>query len=196
MKETSRTARRTEIETHAYALLDKGEDQFTMQALAKSARASMETLYRWYGDRQGLFAALVEGNAAQVTERLDAQEPAPPMDQLAAIGPELLAMVTGPRAIALNRAATADRTGQLGAALAKAGRETVAPRIARIIAEAQAAGDLGPAPVPGITETYLALLIGDLQIRVATRAVAPPDTETCANRGAAALAALQTLYPG
>lgn len=195
MKAASRQTRKAEIEACAYALLETGDDALTMQALAKSARASMETLYRWYGDRQGLFAALVAGNAAIVTEELSAIEAVDATEKLEKIAPTLLRVLLGPRAIALNRAAATDRTGELGAALRNAGREAVGPRLAEIIGAAQQSGALGHGHPREITESFVNLLIGDMQIRVATRAAPPPDEAAIKARSARAIAQLQKLYP-
>ena len=51
------------IEQAAYELIDEfGYDGISMLKIAKRAKASNETLYKWYGDKKGLFSALVETN--------------------------------------------------------------------------------------------------------------------------------------
>ncbi|MBF9034861.1 TetR family transcriptional regulator [Rhodobacterales bacterium HKCCE2091] len=196
MKADRRQARQAEIEAAAYALIEQGgEGALTMQALARAAGASMETLYRWYGDRTGLFAALVARNAEDAASGMSMLADGDPMAALARLGPKLLAMVTGDRAVALNRAAAADPTGTLGAALAASGRDAVVPRIADAIARAMDRGALGPGDPAEAAETFIALLLGDLQIRRAIRAIPAPSPDTCAARAEAALAALRRLYP-
>jgi AcrR family transcriptional regulator len=72
MERRDRDARAREIEVAAYILLE--EQAFArvgMQAIARAARASNQTLYRWYGDKIGLFRALIVRNAAQVREVLE-----------------------------------------------------------------------------------------------------------------------------
>ena len=190
-----RSRREAEIADAAYRLLDEvGLAGTTVTAVARAARASNETLYRWYGDRTGLFAALVRRNAGLIRQELE-ESTGTGLKGLARIGPKLLAMVTGPRAVALNRAAAADASGTLGAELARGGREDIAPLIVARIAEAQAAGALAPAPPPEIAETYLSLLIGDIQIRRATGAIDQPAPDEIAARAERALAQLKTLYP-
>ncbi len=201
MKDSARIRRQAEIEAAAYAILDaKGSDGLTMQALAKEARASIETLYRWYGDRTGLFAALVARNTADVVALLsgDPERQESAMDTLAQIGPRLLTMLLSERAIALNRAAAGDPTGALGRALAEAGRDTIAPLIVQVIEKAVQDNALAHAPIAEMSEAYLALLIGDLQIRRASRAMPePPDAATIETRASRATEALKTLYaPG
>lgn len=181
----------------AYALLERqGFAGTTMQAIAREARASMETLYRWYGDKTGLFCALIARNTAEVAETLrEATEAALPLsDLLDRVGTALLAMLLGPRAVALNRAAAADATGTLGQALAQGGRETLLPQLCRMIDGARAAGHLQGAPAEALTDLWLSLLIGDLQIRRATGALPPPEPETLSKRAQAARDHLLRLY--
>ena len=77
-----------------------------------------------------------------------------PRDILKALGPKLLGLLVSERAIALNRAAAADTSGELGKALAKGGRETVLPMI-------EAA------------ELYINLLVGGVQVRRLISVIAP-----------------------
>ncbi len=72
MRKSARAERARQIEETAYALLDQhGLEGLSIQALAKAARASNETLYRWYGDKTGLFKALVVRNAEEVRTLLE-----------------------------------------------------------------------------------------------------------------------------
>ena len=204
MERRDRDARAREIEVAAYILLE--EQAFArvgMQAIARAARASNQTLYRWYGDKIGLFRALIVRNAAQVREVLeDAQAHGVcGCALLRVIGPALLGMLLGERAAALNRAAAADTSGVLGHALAELGRNAFVPRIGQIMAEAQAAGELaeqrdGACVAPDeLAEMWLALLIGDLQARRVIGAIAPLGTDEVARRSEVALDCLTRLYP-
>ena len=169
-------SRRTRIEAAAYeVLLEKGYKSASMLAVARRAKASNETMYRWYGDKAGLFRALVTANAADVKARLTAAETDDPLATLAAIGPILFAMVTGERAIALNRAAAANvaEGGELGRAIAEAGRDDIAPIIGGVIARAMEDNTLRAGNVPAVTDTFIRLLIGDAQIRRVIGALPP-----------------------
>jgi AcrR family transcriptional regulator len=73
MREENRNERRDAIEAAAYELLaTKGYLGTSMLAVARKAKASNETLYRWYGDKQGLFRSMVERNAEAVRRSLEA----------------------------------------------------------------------------------------------------------------------------
>ena len=143
MRETARESRREQIETAAYDLLAQhGYAGTSMLSIAKRAKASNETLYRWYGDKRGLFKAMVERNAAHVNAFLTGEIAVErrPRATIEALGPKLLGLLVGPRAIALNRAAAADPSGELGAVIAAAGRNTVFPLIVDVFTAAQQSG--------------------------------------------------------
>ncbi len=198
MRDDARDVRKREIEAAAYRLLDrKGYAGTSMQGIAQAAGASNETLYAWYGGKFGLFRALIEGNAGLVRDRLDEirDEFAPPMETLSQIGAVLLAMLLGTRAIALNRAAAADPTGDLGATLAECGRDTVVPLLVEVVSLAIDRGELAGGDAREITETWISLLVGDLQVRRVTGAILEPDSEHNTRRAARALEQLRTLYP-
>jgi AcrR family transcriptional regulator len=192
--------RRTAIEDAAFALLiEKGYKATSMLEVARRAGASNETLYKWYGNKQGLFAALVEANARLVAELLRqhlAGVDADPLETLRAVGPLLLDLVTGERAIALNRAAVGDvhDTATLGKALAESGRDKVMPLLAELFGQARANGALVFDDPRAVAETYIALLIGDLQIRRATGAIGPLNDEDIRARSERAVTLLCRLF--
>lgn len=165
MREETKKLRHEAIAAAAYTLLaEKGYDGASMLSIAKAAKASNETLYRWYGDKQGLFRALVQDNAAQTASQLGQAIKAndDPLQTLADVAPLFLTMLLGERAVLLNRAAASEPSGELGAALSAGGREVVQPLFQKVIkcltgAEDDEAGRL--------TGAFLGLLIGDLQIK-------------------------------
>ncbi|MDA7429883.1 TetR/AcrR family transcriptional regulator [Primorskyibacter aestuariivivens] len=180
MKESRRAERREQIESAAYALLiERGYAGTSMLEIAKRARASNETLYRWYGDKPGLFAAMIRSNAEKglraLSGTLDTHAELEP--RLHAFGAALLGGILSDQAIALNRAAAADSSGELGAALARHGRDAVMPVLA-----AELGGLTGFDTEEEAAETFVALLIGDLQIRRVIGQMAAPDAAFCARR--------------
>jgi AcrR family transcriptional regulator len=197
MRDENRSLRQDQIERAAYAVLDeKGYAGASMLAIARAAKASNETLYNWYGDKTGLFAALVRRNAAEVKALLEGQITAggDALDTLGRVGPVLLQLVTSDRAVALNRAAAADPTGELGRIIAAEGRETVAPLIAQIIAQGRAQGRLVFDDLAVACETWLCLLIGDIQIRRVVGRMPQPGPEALAARADAALRHFLRLF--
>jgi AcrR family transcriptional regulator len=197
VRDEGKSIRQEQIEQAAYAVLDeKGYGGASMLAIARAAKASNETLYNWYGDKTGLFSALVRRNAAEVKALLEAQiaSGGDAVETLARVGPVLLSLVTSERAVALNRAAAADPTGELGRTIAAEGRETVAPLIAEVIAQGRAQGRLDYDALDLACETYIGLLIGDLQIRRVVGRMHQPGPEALAARADAALRNFLRLF--
>lgn len=198
MMTSKQDTRRAEIEAAAYSVLDaKGYGGFSIQAVARAAKASNETLYRWYGDKAGLFEALIQRNAENVLEQLErTTTETQGLARLAALASDLLTMLVGPRSIALNRAAAADATGQLGATLAKSGRERVVGHILMLMEQAVSEGSLRGDPGT-MAETFIALLAGDWQVRRVTGAMpSAPSAQGIAARAHRTMQQLCQLFPG
>lgn len=176
MREENQQIRRAQIEQAAYDMFEqKGYAGTSMLSVAKKAKASNETLYRWYGDKHGLFLSLIERNLTQISEVLQPQDQshADPVKTLEILGPRLLGVLLDTRAIVLNRAAAADTSGALGQALAKGGRDTVMPMIHAVFADLIKARGAKTLSHSEAAELYINLLVGDLQIRRVIGVIAP-----------------------
>lgn len=195
--QTRQSRRRHEIEQAAQTLLIRdGYAGTTMSAVARQAGASMQTLYGWYGDKTGLYRALVARNAdalhQMVTQALAADDP---MAGLRWLGPKLITQLTDPLAVALNRAAAAEPGGTLGHALSAGGRARIMPLIARLMKRIDAAGGLTMPNLDEAADLWLALLLGDLQIRCVAGHQPPPGPNIARTRAEAALVALRRICP-
>ena len=177
MRDTKRRDRRAEIARTAYGILaEKGYRGLTMSGLARAVGASNETLYKWYGDKDGLIRALIEEHAAQaqaiVAMSLEIHDDA--IRTLERLGPVLLTILSCNQAIALSRAAAADPTGQTGQLMAKSVKGTILPLLAGVIEqgikETRLTGQTEP-----LTDLYLSLLLGDSQAQLMMGAGAVPD---------------------
>lgn len=196
MRTENKAARKERIEAAAMELLaEKGYLATSMLAVAKRAKASNETLYNWYGNKQGLFRSLVETNAGEVKSLLqnDLAQHRPPDATLEALGPLLLGLLVSDKAITLNRAAAADPSGELAEQLTQAGRETVAPLIADVFGKARDASILTFDDAAQAVGLYLDLLVGDLQIRRVLGAVPALKQPEIDRRAAVALGNLKVL---
>ncbi len=65
-REESFTPRQQQVLTAALDLLVEQGDRLTMTSVARRASCSKETLYKWFGDRNGLLTATVQWQAAKV----------------------------------------------------------------------------------------------------------------------------------
>ncbi|TIP27850.1 MAG: TetR/AcrR family transcriptional regulator [Mesorhizobium sp.] len=196
MREDSKAARRAQIERAAYKLLkERGYGGTSMLGIAKEAKASNETLYRWYGDKKGLFKTMVENNARMTKTALDAaiRDEADPLATLENVAPILLSMLLGERAISLNRAAASDESGELGAAIAAGGRDSVFPLIEKLIQRGLERSALTAPSARMAADWFLNLLIGDLQIRRVIGTLPVPSDKDIHSRVAAAVSAFRKL---
>src|SRR5215831_2921393 len=100
------TARQQAVLDAALGLLVEAGDGLTMTAVARRASCSKETLYKWFGDRDGLLTATVQWQAAKVRvplvdrKTLDAESLRASVQQFAR---DLLATLAGSTSVALNR---------------------------------------------------------------------------------------------
>lgn len=195
-KPHAQSRRRDEIEEAAQALLARdGYGGTTMSAVARQAGASMQTLYGWYGDKTGLFCALVDRNARTLNETaMKALDGRAPLDGLHRLGVLLVTLLTGPLAVALARAAASDASGTLGHALAESGRDRVKPQVARLMTQLHQDGVLRAPDADEAAETWLGLLLGDLQIRCVAGHLRAPDQAEATRRSEQALARLRLIY--
>ncbi len=61
------TQRQADVLASALALLvEGGEKALTTAGLARAANCSKESLYKWFGDRDGLLAAVIAYQASKV----------------------------------------------------------------------------------------------------------------------------------
>ncbi|MEM8795673.1 MAG: TetR/AcrR family transcriptional regulator C-terminal domain-containing protein [Pseudomonadota bacterium] len=110
------------------------------------------------------------------------------------LGPKLLSLLMSPRAVALNRAAAADPTGERGIALSGKGGDTIAPLIANVLKNARDQGHIALEDVGEVTAVNLGLLIGDLQIRGIIGRISEPAPDWIEDRSSTAVSHLLALF--
>lgn len=160
--------RRDEIEAAAFKVLERvGYKKASMLQIAKEAKASNETLYAWYGNKQSLFQSLIVANAGAVEEALKSTLTGS-SDDLFELGKLVLGFTATEKAIIINRAAVADvqETGLLARAIETHARQAMLRCIKAHLADLEASGtytfDHG---VEAATEVYVSLLLGELQMQ-------------------------------
>lgn len=168
------TPRQREVLEAALGLLvEGGERAITTAGLARAANCSKESLYKWFGDRDGLLAAMIAYQASKVRiapadaaqgssrERLRAD--------LEAFGVELLSVLSGRSSLALNRLAIgqASRDGsKLGDLLVAHGRAAVAARARALLEVGRRAGHLRFDATTTAFETLYGLVVRDMHVRL------------------------------
>ena len=191
--------RSDEILDAALALMaENGYRDTTMLQVATRARASKNTLYQHFPTKQALFAALVARAAAVMNADLGAA-----LDGQAALEPtlrqfgiHLLTLLTGPQSLAINRAAIAEAhvAPELAQALAANGRDNTAPLVQRYFAAQMAAGRMRRVDTADAIETFIGLLVGDLQVRLLWGVATPPDAAAIKRRAQRAAGRFMLLF--
>ncbi|NRF70188.1 TetR/AcrR family transcriptional regulator [Aquincola sp. S2] len=193
------SARRDQILDAALALMEEhGYRDTTMLQIATRARASKNTLYQHFPTKQALFAALVARAAAamnaDIVAALDGNAPLEPT--LCRFGTHLLTLLTGAQSLAINRAAIAEArfAPELAQALAANGRENTAPLVQRYFARQIAAGRMRAVDGADAIESFIGLLIGDLQVRLLWGIAQPPDQAAIRRRAQRAAERFVVLF--
>lgn len=164
-------------------LIDKGFDGVTMLSVAKKVGASKETLYSWFGNKDGLFAAMIERNSEQAAggvRRALANE-GDPRDVLIGFATGLQSLLSSPESIALNRASMVNPT--LADLLLAGGRHRVGPLVEEYLGRLRDAGEIvlgntsGPVDVADAFTLLYGLVMRDTQISVLLGESAPTRNE-------------------
>lgn len=177
-----RRARETEILTAALGVfLRSGYGASTVDELAAAAQVTKRTLYAYYGDKAGLFAAMVRHLAAAVS--LDATSDDDTLETLAA---RIVSRVHSDELVGLHRLVIAEsmRFPELAQILHSSGD---ARHIARLAGHLRA--ERGPASEP-LAEPLFSLLLGERHRRRLLGIDPPPSAAQAAAHAGAALAQL------
>ncbi len=172
--DTDLEARREEILAAAQNMLaQKGYKKTSMLDVAKKAGASKETLYSWFGDKAGLFAAAIERNAQNVRETImetieKEEKNKDPKFFLMAFSSALLRLITSEESLALNRAAISEAKQDmtLSQTLAKHGRQSIIPLLQTRLKTYQEKNILKPVDLAEAGEVLIGLTLTDLQVRM------------------------------
>lgn len=150
-------------------LLRDGYRRFSMNAVATSAKASKETLYRHFGDKAGLLHAALVRSATLIEPLLrDGLDEATTTDErLRRLGRNYLHGCYLPEALALQRIAVADGENGLGPVFAE---EITERAVAFVESEFAALGSRRPRED---AETFLGMIQGKLHERIMLGASRP-----------------------
>jgi AcrR family transcriptional regulator len=160
---TSAAHREVVLDALFELLVERGYQGTTMAAVAERAGSSKETLYAWFGGKQGLFTALIRRQAEAanqaVAAALDDDGGADPAATLTAFATNLLQLGGG-------RAAGRAPAGELAAVLLAQGRHRTGPIVEAYLARLAEAGVLGIDDPAEAFQLLYGLVVRDLQIRV------------------------------
>jgi len=194
------TPRQGEVLDVVLGLLVDGGQKLTMNAVARRANCSKETLYKWFGDRDGLLAATVKWQASRVragaydAERLDV---AALRDSLERFAASWLRVISSETSIALNRIAIAQAgspDSNLGRIVLDNGRFAIGARLKPLLVAARAAGLLAFDDAEAAFRSFFGLVGRDVQIRLLLGDAPAMSDDDMAQDAAAATAQFLVLY--
>ncbi len=164
--------RQEEVLDAVLDLLAEGGDALTMSAVAQKASCSKETLYKWFGDRDGLLTATVQWQAAKVRvphvdrRRVDATALRESVTQFAR---DLLGTIAGEVSVTLNRLAVTDAGAEkrgLGAIVLENGPLAIRRRLKPVLEAGRDARLLRFESSEEAYRTFFGLVVRDVQIRL------------------------------
>ncbi|BCB19111.1 TetR/AcrR family transcriptional regulator C-terminal domain-containing protein [Bosea sp. ANAM02] len=166
------TARQQAVLDAVLSLMVEKGSGLTMTAVARRASCSKETLYKWFGDRDGLLTATVQWQASKVRagnfdrQNLDAGAL---RESLKGFAANWLDVITSPTSIALNRigiSQAASRDGNLGSIVLANGRFAIGERLKPVLDAGREAGLLAFDDTETAFRTFFGLAGRDVQIRL------------------------------
>ena len=199
-QEETFTPRQQAVLTAALGLLVEGGDRLTMTAVARRASCSKETLYKWFGDRDGLLTATVQWQAAKVRmphvdrRRLDAAALRQSVEQFAL---DLLSTIVGEVSVTLNRLAIAHAGAEnrgLGAIVLENGPLAIRNRLKPVREAGREARRLRFDSSEEAYRTFFGLVVRDVQIRLLLGDGLTYSAEDVARDARAATAQFFELY--
>ncbi|KAB2803007.1 TetR/AcrR family transcriptional regulator [Brucella anthropi] len=172
-KQQALSPRQNDVLEQALRLLVEGGDRaLTTASIARAANCSKESLYKWFGDRDGLLTAMVRWQASKVRvvpltrEKLDAESLFSSLEHFAR---DWLLVLSGKTSIALNRLAVsqaASGKSTLGDIVLANGPVAMAKRLKPILHMGQEARLLAFDDIDEAFRTFFGLVVRDMQIRL------------------------------
>ena len=171
--EAGYTPRQSAVLQSALNLLVSGGDRaLTTAGVARAANCSKESLYRWFGDRDGMVAAIIAFQASKV--RATANEAAASdIDtfrlNLIAFARDLLEVLSGEVSLALNRLAigqAGNHDFQLGRLVLERGRKMIGQRAGALLESGRQQGFLDFTDAEDAYQTLYGLIVRDLHVRL------------------------------
>jgi AcrR family transcriptional regulator len=172
VSESGLTERQKDVLDAALALLVEAGDALTMTSVARRASCSKESLYKWFGDRDGLLTATVQWQALKVRglqvnpEAFNLASLTAGLERFAA---DWLRVLCGNISVALNRVAVGHAGSDkhdLGAIVLENGPFAMARRLKPLLLLGRETGLLEFQEMDEAFRTFFGLVVRDVQIRL------------------------------
>jgi len=181
-------------------LVAGGERALTTAGVARAANCSKESLYKWFGDRDGLLAAMIAHQASKVRGFAD---DGAPMElerfrtHLIGFALDLLQVLAGDVSLALNRLAIgqASREGsRLGQLLVEQGRRRIDQSAGALLEAGKRRGHITYDDRDEAYRTLYGLIVRDLHVRMLLGEERARRPETFAAQAETAVEQFFALY--
>ncbi|TCM58681.1 TetR family transcriptional regulator [Rhizobium sp. PP-F2F-G48] len=181
-------------------LVDGGERALTTAGVARAANCSKESLYKWFGDRDGILSAMIGYQASKVRtleERAETLTVESLRAHLVVFARDLLDVLSGDVSLALNRLAIgqASRDGShLGQMLQERGRRQIGKRAGGLLDAGRRAGLLRFDNGEEAYGVLYGLIVTDLHLRMLLGEDVKPTQQDFSRRAERAVDAFLDLY--
>lgn len=178
------SARQREVLDVVLQLMLEAGDGFSMAKVCRRASCSKETLYNWFGDRDGLLTATVQYQASKVVmPGLNGDRPTPDAFRTAliAFAENWLSVITSDISAALNRLAIShagSAKSRLGEIVLTNGPLAMTGKLKPIFEIGHASGLIDIADMEAALKAFFGLVVGDWQIRKLLGEKTRPKAET------------------
>ncbi|MFN0264233.1 TetR/AcrR family transcriptional regulator C-terminal domain-containing protein [Tepidamorphus sp. 3E244] len=188
------------LQTALRLLVEGGEKALTTAALARTANCSKESIYKWFGDRDGLLASIVTYQASRVRV-IDAAALPKTREQFAEalelFARDLLDVLLSESSLALNRLCVGTVRGDepgVGAVLLDRGKRRIEDRARRLLEAGRSGGHIAFDDAGAAYRALYGLIIGDLHIRAMLGDGDAVSAISITDQARAAVAQFLTLY--
>jgi AcrR family transcriptional regulator len=149
--------------------LEHGYSVTTMDVVAQVAGVSKATVYAQFTSKDELFAAVVEREGESPTAGIDATADQSVAQVLRQFAVDAAALLLGPTNTAMARVVSSEsvRSPEVGRLFYANGPERLIRRLADYLARAMKRGELRSADSRLAAAQFLAVIVGDLQLRLA-----------------------------
>lgn len=153
-------------------LVEGGEKALTTARIAREANCSKESLYKWFGDRDGLLAAVVSFQASKVRVKAPGEGGsgrAAFREHLVIFARDLMTVLSGEVSLALNRLAIGQASrddAALGRLVLARGRRTIEARARALLGAGRAAGHVAFDDTGEAFRTLYGLIVQDSHVRM------------------------------
>lgn len=166
------TERQKDVLNAALQLLVEGNDAPTMADIARRASCSKESIYKWFGDRDRFWQAMVQWQASQVRLvplKREAVDTVSLFASLEHFARDWLRVLSSTTSIVLNRLAVSHagfEKSRLGTIVLHNGPVAMARRLKPVLELGREAGLLAFDDTDAAFRTFFGLVVRDMQIRL------------------------------